>query len=266
MLLKAILSLILIFLNVAPSHTFASWFMAACLTDLWDPSEVMMGHYIIPFNESPHKDAVNLQVFDPDTMEEIPIESYDNLNASDSNIVGIVGGDKKVIDLRKRSFVELEDGSTSYRFLLKFTAESSLQLKDLQYVIDSKVIANSFHEEEYHDVEPNLLDDGIIGKDNVSIDAIPRFSAYKNGCDGRRGYGIAEDSGLKFEVTIPSSSLIKFRREKAVIGVQIVGGWACGREAVKLTEPLYFILSGDNDEASSSLEDEIPPGENNNEL
>jgi len=260
MLLHAILSLVLIFLNVAPTHTFASWFMAACLTDLWDPSEIIMGHHIVPFNESTHKDDVYLQVFDLDNDEVIPILSSDNSNGS-SNLVGI-GGGKKVIDLRKRSFVELEDGSTRYRFFLKVTIDSSLHLKDLQYVIDSKVITNSLHEKGDHDVEPSLDGNNVISKGNVSSDAIPRFLNRKNGCKGRRGYGVMEDSGLKFELTIP-----RFHHDKADNkGVQILGGWACGREAVKLTEPLYFILFGDNDKDSSRIEDDIPTVEKYCEL
>jgi len=213
-----------------------------------------MGHHIVPFDESPHKDVVNLQVYDPDTKEEIPIESS---SCKDCGPLVSVGEGKKVIELRKRSFEQLEDGSARYKFLIKFVVDS-IELNDLQYVIDSKTIT-ILHDEGNDDAvdEQILLDDEIIDEGKILVEAIPRFP-QKNGCNARRGYGTIEDPGLQFEVIIPAPALDKLRRDEADIGIQMLGGWACGREAVKLTEPLYFILSSKNGEsASTETDDEL---------
>ena len=243
-----ILSFTLAILRAAPSHSFASWFMTACLTDLWDPSEVMMGHHIVPFDESPHKDAVHLQVYDPDTKEEIPIESA---SCKDCDPLVSIGDRKNVIELRKRSFEQLEDGSARYKFLIKFVVDST-ELNDLQYVIDSKTIISSLHDEGDDDA---VDEDEIIDEGKILVEAIPRFPR-KNGCNARRGYGKIEDPGLQFEVIIPAPALDKLRHDGADIGIQMVGGWACGREAVKLTEPLYFILSSEHGETASTQKDD----------
>jgi hypothetical protein len=107
--------------------------------------------------------------------------------------------------------------------------------------------------------------------------ATPRFLSRATGCDGRRAYGIvnrkkdqvivSEKTELLLEVTIDhgydweeliggnnTSSALNGRRKKCITGhhgnydedlqlagVQLVGGWACGKEAVKLTEPIYFV-------------------------
>jgi hypothetical protein len=244
-----ILSFTLAILRAAPSHSFASWFMAACLTDLWDPSEAMMGHHIVPFDESPYKDVVHLQVYDPHTKEEIPIEST---TCKDCGPLVSIEDGKKVIELRKRSFEQLEDGSARYKFLIKFVVDST-ELNDLQYVIDSKTIITSLRDEGDDDA---VDEDEIIDEGKILVEAIPRFPRKnKNGCNARRAYGKIEDPGLQFEVIIPAPALHKLRHDGPDIGIQMLGGWACGREAVKLTEPLYFILSSKDGETASTEKD-----------
>ena len=238
---------------------FASWFMTACFTDLWDTSEVMMGHTIIPYEQSTQKDNVFIKVFDPKTKEEISTvdassDVIDNFQSDPSS---------NIILLNDLHGHVLDDGSIKYNFLVKVLVES-VELKDFQFVLDSKVIPLGENlvglEEEDDDSYTDVLSDGNQDIGNKSShDSIARtmFASYKNGCGQKRSYGTQKDDELKFSIKVPKSTLMREGNlEKAEsLRIQLLAGWACGREAVQLTKPVDFFLkfNGDVDNAPISI-------------
>ena len=183
-----------------------------------------MGHYIAPFDKSPHKDQVYIQVLDQDSKELI-------------GVIDEVGG-KNVIYLDARKYEENEEGSATYKFLLKLNVETD-ELKDFQYVMDAKTLPEIYDEDDDVLVHDNELDD------DVEMTMKPQFLSYRNGCSGHRGYGVKGDAGLEFQITVPSS--IRKSKNETVVGVNLVAGYACGREAVVLTKPIFFTLSHSGD-------------------
>lgn len=217
---------------------FASWFMTACFTDLWDTSEVIMGHTIIPYEQSTQKDNVFIKIFDTKTKEEIS-----TVDASCNIIV--------LNDLEGHA---LDDGSIKYNFLVKVLVES-VELKDFQFVLDSKVIPvgeNLVGFEEDDDSYADVLSDGNEDiSTNSPHDSIARtmFASYKNGCEQTRSYGTYKDNELKFSIKVPKSTLKREGNlDKAnALRIQLLAGWACGREAVQLTKPVDFFLKFNKD-------------------
>lgn len=219
MMTSMVLFLALLFHIIIPSHTFASWFMAACLTDLWDPDEIIMGHYVVPYDKGTHGDQIFLQAFDQN-KEEI------------GNGIGIDVGNN-VINLNTIDYDENDDGSITYRFLIKLKVESTNEFNGLQYVFDAKVSmgADNSHEN--------------IDNNNDTLTA--QFPSYNNGCDGRRIYGTTNDdssSSEAFHITISKSMRDALTSNGGTAVVKVVAGWASEREAVKLTKALVFVFSG----------------------
>jgi len=70
------------------------------------------------------------------------------------------------------------------------------------------------------------------------------------GCSGSRTYGRLGDEGHTFKLLIPPSAVVQANPER---GVDVVAGWARGKEAVTLTHSIVFLPSinvgeGINDE------------------
>lgn len=231
---------------------FASWFMTACFTDLWDTSEVIMGHTIIPYEQSTQKDNVFIKIFDTKTKEEIS-----TVDASSNNVIDNfqIDPSSNVIVLNDLHRHALDDGSMKYNFLVKVLVES-VELKDFQFVLDSKVIPVGENlvglEEEDDDSYADVLSDGNedIGTKS-SHDSIARtmFASYKNGCGQKRSYGTHKDNELKFSIKVPKSTLMRegILDKAEALRIQLLAGWACGREAVQLTKPVDFFLKFNED-------------------
>ena len=229
---------------------FASWFMTACFTDLWDTSEVIMGHTIIPYEQSTQKDNVFIKIFDTKTKEEIGTVD------SSSNVIENLQIDpsSNIVLLNDLQGHILDDGSIKYNFLVKVLVES-VELKDFQFVLDSKVIPvgeNLVGFEEDDDSYADVLSDGNEDiSTNSPHDSITRtmFASYKNGCEQTRSYGTYKDNELKFSIKVPKSTLKREGNlDKAnALRIQLLAGWACGREAVQLTKPVDFFLKFNED-------------------
>jgi hypothetical protein len=72
------------------------------------------------------------------------------------------------------------------------------------------------------------------------------------------------DTNNRSDIQLKSDEAI---HGKDVVGVQLIAGWACRKEAVKLTEPIYFALvvpHGSN--ISSESDDGNVPYYNDDEL
>jgi len=60
------------------------------------------------------------------------------------------------------------------------------------------------------------------------------------GCSGSRTYGRLGDEGHTFKLLIPPSAVVQANPER---GVDVVAGWARGKEAVTLTHSIVFLPS-----------------------
>mmetsp|Transcript_6273 Transcript_6273/g.9243 ORF Transcript_6273/g.9243 Transcript_6273/m.9243 type:complete len:113 (-) Transcript_6273:19-357(-) len=70
-----------------------------------------------------------------------------------------------------------------------------------------------------------------------------KFTSYKNGCAGFRGHGQQTDEeGLNIKIDIPRSVVQAASSGDREFGVDVVAGWAGGREPVVLTKPVVFLL------------------------
>lgn len=169
----------------------------------------------------------------------------------------------------------VDGNERKFTFLVQVQMSPSLKKEcpNFQYVLDAKAmsIAEDSSRIFSHDVgddEKNQTSPATIWM------ATPRFLSKRNGCNGRRAYGIinsenkeqvVDSDGLLMEITVSlhhnhdtnKRGDIEWKRvedvhEDDVVGVQLVTGWACGKEAVKLTEPIYFVH-------------EVPDGDSNND-
>ncbi len=180
---------------------------SSCWVDIRDTeTEIIMNNHITPYTDSPHGKDVSIELYDKSTMKQIEIKKD---NDGKNNIVYI------------EDFRESGADSVVLPFQLKLHVVDNPELGDLQYVMDAKVF-------------PEMDDEEEGG-------GVPRMKAeftHSHGCDKSRANGRKGDNGLTVNVSIPASifSLSNVKDQ----AVDVVAGWACGHEAVKLTESIQF--------------------------
>lgn len=206
-----------IVLYIESCNGFASMLVdqkASCWIDIRDTKEeVVMNNLINPVHESPHANDVYIEVYDVDRKTPIQIEMI---------------GDKRVVYIHEDLTSSGDFGRNDMVFmnlLLKLNVKDVPELGDLQYVMDAKV----FPDEEER------------GKDANSELTMTAEFPKKSGCNKMRAYGRKGDSGLSFQVGIPSALFSS--KNNAYTGktaIDVVAGWACGHEAVTLTHSIEF--------------------------
>lgn len=232
------LSILLFFiLQAQRCDGFASMFVgssSACWTELRDTeSEIIMNNLIKPVSESPHGDDVSIELYDETTMNPIEIKKV---------------GDKRIVyieDFTKHSPSE----KIVLSFLLKLNVKDNPALGDLQYIMDAQVF-------------PELDEDEVDKLDGSEARMTAEFTRNR-GCRNMRAYGRKGDKGLSFHIEIPASvfALSDIKEHS----VDVVAGWACGHEAVTLTESIEFRPFVNDDQTDldgkenvEELEQELP--------
>lgn len=181
----------------------------ACWVDLRDTeTEVIMNNLIKPASDSPHGDDVSIELYDETTMSPIEIKKV---------------GDKRIVyieDFTKNS----QDEKVVLSFLLKLNVKDIPELGDLQYVMDAKVF-------------PELDEDELDKLDGTESRMTAEFT-HSRGCRNWRAHGRKGDRGLSFNIGIPASLFSQSDIKEH--SIDVVAGWACGHEAVTLTESIEF--------------------------
>lgn len=231
-----LLSILLIYtLHIQSCDGFASMFVdqkASCWLDIRDTeSEVIMNNLIQSPDKSPHGNDVSIELYDAEAMKPIEIKNV---------------GDKRIVyieDFTKNTGVE----KAMMRFVLKLNVKDHPDLGDLQYVMDAKVL-------------PELDEEALDKLDGTEARMTAEFPR-KSGCRKLRSHGRKGDSGLEFKVGIPASvfSLDNVHEH----AVDVVAGWACGHEAVTLTQPIEFrpLIQSETDKEEEGMNDDILPPE-----
>ena len=183
---------------------------SACWTELRDTeSEVIMNQLITPYSKSPHPNDVSIELYDEETMEAIEIKKV---------------GDKRIVYLEDFTQHSISD-KIMLHFVLKLNVnENNKALGDLQYVMDAIV---------YPELEEEELD-----KLDGTEDRFTAEFTRNRGCRNMRAYGRKGDKGLTMQLGIPAS-IFSLENVKDHY-VDVVAGWACGHEAVTLTESIEF--------------------------
>ncbi len=214
---------------------FASMFVektASCWVDLRDTkTEIIMNNKIKAPEDSPHGQDVSIELYDKETKKQIAIKKDNGKNIVYIEDFRKSGGEKVTLS-----------------FLLKLKVADHPDLGDLQYVMDAKVLPE-------------------IDEEQPSDPSKPRMTAefaYSRGCKNMRANGRKGDKGLTLDIGIPASIFaLSDVNEQAV---DVVAGWACGHEAVTLTESIQFrLMTKDQANSSRSNEIEAKPAGNKNE-
>jgi len=215
------LSVLLLFLLASPSQQYASWLIesSSCHVELRDTTEVIMNAYIKPSPPTPIVEddtSVFIQVFNLETKREVHVNTT-IINQDD----GIL---RRIIYFDVDSTVER---LTNIKYSLKLIASSHFQ--GLQYVMDAIT------------TPPDLMDT----TETTSVMAQQRIRGKFMrspvvGCSGSRTYGRLGDEGHTFKLLIPPSAVVRENPER---GVDVVAGWALGKEAVTLTNSIVFLPS-----------------------
>lgn len=244
-----VLSLVVLASLLKPSHPFASWFVdrkSSCWIDIRDPTEVVMNHFIVPFAQSSHPNDVSIQVYQypnnkhidsgngGDNQEDVLsllTESSTLSLSSEPQTVYMM--DTGVYNNKEEEEENNNDVILEYFVKLKV---ADPDLKDLQYVFDVKVTPEE-EEEEVTRENPHSNGDRIRAK----------FLSPSNysGCGDTRIHGRANDSyktGAKLQIIIPFSIFANLKKHdiQHEHSVDLVAGWACGHEAVTLTQSIVF--------------------------
>ena len=185
---------------------------SSCWVDLRDTkTEIIMNNYIKAPEDSPHGNDVVIELYNKETKDQIEIKKDNG-----KNIVYI------------EDFRESGAEKVMLPFLLKLKVADHPDLGDLQYVMDAKVLP------EIDEDEPEKA---------AELSSKPRLTAEftrSKGCENQRAHGRKNDKGLTLNVSIPASIFASSDvNEQAV---DVVAGWACGHEAVTLTESIQFRL------------------------
>jgi hypothetical protein len=203
---------------------------ASCWLDIRDTeSEVIMNNLIQSAEKSPHGNDVSIELYDAETMTPIEIKNV---------------GDKRIVyveDFTKNGGVE----KATMKFVLKLNVKDDPELGDLQYVMDAKVL-------------PELDEEALDKLDGTEARMTAEFPR-KSGCRKLRSHGRKGDNGLELKVGIPASVfLLDNVHEHAV---DVVAGWACGHEAVTLTQPIEFrpLVQSETDREEEGMNDDILP-------
>lgn len=162
--------------------------------------------------------------FEQTLHPEIFIEIYDS-----SNVIvhpDIINGKKTVFQ---------EEKSETYTLKLN-TAGANVQ--DLQYIMDVKI-------------DPELDDDQIQKLDGKEDRFQAKFLSPVKGCHDYRASGRNGDKGLKLNIVLPPSVSDS---SKSLDGhsIDIVAAWACGHEAITLTESIRVLPKRGSDEIGRS--------------
>lgn len=211
-----------------------------------------MNQFIVPYSQSPYPN-VSMEVFQShhDHGGENQDLSISDPRSGDSivPVVFTAGGNEILIERRhlpsqsgaqyrekKQSEVAHDSiSTTTLEFHVKLKIDDS-DLKDLQYVMDVMVTPDTTQDEEEkyeqgHDEPMNSRGDRIQAK----------FLSSTSGCQNTRVYGRGSDAKWELlQISIPNSIFeSEHVREHSV---DLVAGWACGHEAVTLTQSIVFRL------------------------
>ena len=249
---KHLIVLVAFLLNLQLSHQFASMLVerqSSCWIFVRDASEVVMNNFITPVDQSSHPN-VSIELYDEDNNS--LVEAIEE------------GSGRKVVYIEDQR--ETSDFGHDQKLTKKYIAKLKLDddLKDLQYVMDLKVT-------------PELDDDELKKLTGEEARMQAKFTSSSKGCSDYRAFGRGRDGGLHFEIAVPSS--VYDLKDFSDHTVDLVAVWACGHEAITLTQPIVFlpriggataasVNSDVNIEAASpndNTNDKIPNDERTNE-
>jgi hypothetical protein len=240
-----VLSLVVLASLLKPSHPFASWFVdrkSSCWIDIRDPTEVVMNHFIVPFAQSSHPNDVSIQVYQYPNNKDVGGSGGDNqedvLSLLTESSASSLSSAPQTVYMMDTGVYDKEEEEENNDVMLEYFVKLKVadpDLKDLQYVFDVKVTPEE--EEEVTREEPHSNGDRIQAK----------FLSPSNysGCGGTRIHGRANDSyktGAKLQIIIPFSIFANLKKHdiQHEHSVDLVAGWACGHEAVTLTQSIVF--------------------------
>lgn len=215
------LLVLLLFLLVSrPSQQYASWLIesSSCHVELRDTTEVIMNAHIRqPPPQHIEEDSTNvfIQVFDLDAKLEVHVNT---------TIVHQDGLLRRIIYFKVDSTVER---LTNIKYSLKLIAPPRLQ--GLQYVMDAITTTPD------PPTEPTAA---VVVPQQRVRGKFMRSPVV--GCSGSRVYGRLGAEGHTFKLLIPPSAVVRENPER---GVDVIAGWACGKEAVTLTHSIVFLPS-----------------------
>lgn len=196
------LFLINLLIQIHKSYQFASWFV-----------ERSSSCYINVRDTSEVVMNSFIVPFEQTLHPEIFIEIYDSSN-------NLIRPDN--IDGKKTVYQEL----ISETYTLKLVTAGA-DVPDLQYIMDVKI-------------DPELNDDQIQNLDGTEDRFQAKFLSSVKGCHDYRASGRKGDKGLKLNVVLPpsvSDSSISIDGHS----VDVVAAWACGHEAITLTESIRVL-------------------------
>ncbi len=200
-----------------PVNGYASWFVersSSCWVALRDPSEVIMNNKIVPYEQSSTPN-VKVELYEKDSGTLMDLQNVDGKNTI------------YIDDFTKQSdFGQDEKWSQTYIVKLNYDAHRE-ELHDLQYVMDIKVF-------------PELDDDQLDKLDGSETRIQAEFTSGITGCHNYRASGRGNDDGLELKITIPSSVFQLNEANIADHKADVVAGYACGHEAVVLTQSIIF--------------------------
>lgn len=208
------LFLISIFIQIHNSYQFAAWFV-----------ERSSSCYINVRDTSEVVMNNFIVPYEQTLYPDIFIEIYDASN----NLIH-----PSVINGKKTVYQE----NVSETYTLKLVTQGA-NVPDLQYIMDVEI-------------EPHLDDDQIQKLDGTEDRFQAKFVSSVKGCHNYRASGKRGDKGLKLNVVLPpsiSDSSISIDGHS----VDIVAAWACGHEAITLTESIRVLPKrGSNGKGSSN--------------
>jgi len=214
-------------MTVPICDSFASWFVEghSCYVEL-DISEVIMNKKVVPVEESPRPD-ISIQVYDHSSKDPVSIHLIDN---------------RRVVYVDSRGDFD----ESEIKYILKLDVphitrkeEDFRYQHDLQYVMDIKDATSLIG-------EINNTSSRTNNKQKMNAEFTKR-----KGCKKKRSHGrIRDDDSLSMKINIPRSVFRESNNTEDVI--EVIAGWACGYESVKLTHPVIFLPS-----ASSTHESEL---------
>mmetsp|Transcript_6247 Transcript_6247/g.9068 ORF Transcript_6247/g.9068 Transcript_6247/m.9068 type:complete len:323 (-) Transcript_6247:78-1046(-) len=204
---------------IDPCLSFASWLVErgpSCWVDLRDPSEVIMNAMIVPAEKSSNTN-VSMRILDTNTRKEVSLE-----NVNGKNVI----------------YLPTEKIRLQYTLQLIVPPD----LKDLQYVMDMQMHPEA--DEDEIEMEDKKESDTMLNAD---------FTSSRRGCKNKRAYGRRGDEGLDFQIEVaPIDPIISLDGVEEQ-WVEVVTGWACGHEAVTLTQPIYFKFRQKNEQSGEDL-------------
>lgn len=189
-------------LQIRRSIQFASWFVERSSSCYIDVRDTT--EVVMNSFIVPYEQSSHPEVF---------IEIYDSaMNQID---VQVIDGKRVVYQ-----------NSLSETYTLKLATASNLP--DLQYIMDVRV-------------EPLLDDDQIQHLDGTEARFQAKFLSPARGCRDYRAHGRRGDKGLQLLVNLPPSVYESSFDPLEHHSVNIVSAWACGHEAITLTQSIHLM-------------------------